>query len=238
MEFINTFSVNAPLDDVWALLMMPEEVTGCVPGAAITEKIDDRHFKGTVKVKLGAVQVSYKGEMEMQPDAASHTIVLSGKGSELRGSGGASGSMTVTLTPEGEQTSVQIESRVDVSGKVATFGRGIMQDVANRLTKQFAACLASQLETPAGAGAPTSETELAGSQGSGFSPPNQMTQSDSNAAPAGGPQPLSTTSPPARSAGPPSPSSNEVRVADILMDIARARTASALRSLARWIEPD
>jgi carbon monoxide dehydrogenase subunit G len=239
MEFTNTFSVNAPLDDVWALLMVPEEVTGCVPGAAITEKIDDRHFKGTVKVKLGAVQVSYKGEMEMQPDAASHTIVLSGKGSELRGSGGASGSMTVTLTPEGEGTSVQIESRVDVSGKVATFGRGIMQDVANRLTKQFAACLASKLETPAGAGAPTSETEFAGTQASASSPsPSQETQSTSTAAPAAEPQTLSTTSPPARSAGSPAPPSNEVRIADILMDIARARTASALRSLARWIEPD
>lgn len=227
MDFTNTFTVNAPLDQVWALLMQPEEVTGCVPGAAITEKIDDRHFKGTVKVKLGAVQVTYRGEMEMQPDEMAHTIVLSGKGTEARGSGGASGSMTVSLTAQGNATEVKVDSQVDVTGKVATFGRGIMQDVANRLTRQFATCLASKLETGPAEGVPGSaagrpeETEAA-------APPSD--QPDSSRAPA-----HATLQTETRPVGP--VPEQELRIADILADIARARTAAFLRWLASRIEP-
>src|SRR5437868_5494415 len=70
MEFTNTFEVNAPLEQVWAVLLQPEEITPCVPGATLTEKVDDTHYRGTVKVKLGAVQMSYRGELEMEPDEA------------------------------------------------------------------------------------------------------------------------------------------------------------------------
>jgi uncharacterized protein len=230
MEFTNTFTVNAPVDRVWALLMQPEEITSCVPGAAITEKVDDQHFKGTVKVKLGAVQVSYRGELEMQADAASHSIVLSGKGTETRGSGGASGNMTVSLVPGDARTEITVDSQIDVTGKVATFGRGIMQDVANRLTRQFATCLASKLEDepatePASAASSEPASSATASTGTATSP------SDPSAA--GFPQ--SVSSRPAV-ASQPEPA-NELRVMDILADIARARTAAALRAMASWIEP-
>jgi carbon monoxide dehydrogenase subunit G len=230
MDFTNTFTVNAPLEQVWALLMQPEEVTGCVPGAAITEKVDDRHFKGTVKVKLGAVQVTYRGEMEMQPDETAHTIVLTGKGTEARGSGGASGSMTVALTAEGNATQVRIDSQVDVTGKVATFGRGIMQDVANRLTKQFAGCLASKLETSPAEGAPGSaagrpEEQAAPPEPSALSSPQPVT-------PQTAPPVLQTETRPTSAS-----QEQELRIADILADIARARAAAFLRWLATRIEP-
>lgn len=235
MEFTNTFTVNAPIDRVWSLLMQPEEVTSCVPGAAITEKIDDQHFKGTVKVKLGAVQVSYRGEMEMEPDESAHTIVLSGKGTETRGSGGASGSMTVSLAKDGSTTEVAVDSRVDVTGKVATFGRGIMQDVANRLTKQFAACLASKLESPAGAvpgsaaGKPAEAVPTSEDTG-------RAVPSDASATAV--PTPPRSTGSQAPTATVPGPQpDNELRIMDILADIARARAAAALRAIASWIEP-
>ena len=233
MDFTNTFTVNAPLDQVWALLMQPEEVTGCVPGAAITEKIDDRHFKGTVKVKLGAVQVTYRGEMEMQPDEPAHTIVLTGKGTEARGSGGASGGMTVALSAAGNATEVKIDSQVDVTGKVATFGRGIMQDVANRLTKQFAGCLAAKLEgstaEPAPGSAAGRPAEPQAEPAPAALPPSSQAAAQT---PQSSPATLQTETRPV------TPSqTQELRIADILADIARARTAALLRALASWIEP-
>lgn len=224
MEFTNTFTVNAPIDRVWDLLMQPEEITSCVPGAAITEKLDDQHFKGTVKVKLGAVQVSYRGELEMQPDESSHSIVLSGKGTETRGSGGASGNMTVSLAPAERGTEITVDSQIDVTGKVATFGRGIMQDVANRLTRQFATCLASKLED-----------EQAPETASSASAPGGATASPTDAA-AGSSRPV-TASPPLAPVAARSEPANELRIMDILADIARARTAAALRAMASWIEP-
>jgi carbon monoxide dehydrogenase subunit G len=231
MEFTNTFTVNAPVERVWSLLMQPEEVTSCVPGAAITEKVDDQHFKGTVKVKLGAVQVSYRGEMEMQPDASAHTIVLSGKGTETRGSGGASGSMTVSLAEDGVATAVTVDSRVDVTGKVATFGRGIMQDVANRLTKQFATCLASKLEAPAGAAPGSAADDVLSLDAVG-----SATSEESGAAgDTDSPHPVAAR-PPASVTADPQPD-NELRIMDIIADITRARAAAALRALAAWIEP-
>jgi carbon monoxide dehydrogenase subunit G len=233
MEFSNTFTVGAPLVQVWELLMQPEEVTACVPGTAITEKIDDRHFKGTIKVKLGAVQVSYRGELEMQPDEATHTIVLSGKGSEARGSGGAAGTMTVSLSPDEKGTQVTVNSQVDVTGRVATFGRGIMQDVANRLTKQFASCLADKLsESPASDESAQAAEAGAGEVNDAAAP--AATGGMTSEARVGAPGPSRA---PVQTSQPTSGTSNELRVVDILADIARARTAALLRSLAAWIEP-
>lgn len=235
MEFTNTFKVNAPVDQVWALLMQPEEVTGCVPGAAITEKIDDQHFKGTVKIKLGAVQVSYRGEMEMKPDEAARTITLSGKGTEARGSGGASGRMTVALSADGRATNIQIDSQVDVTGKVATFGRGIMQDVASRLTRQFGTCLASKLEETA-ASPPLSTEPDAGLRDSEPS----TTGSSSWETPGGSPSAEQDVSPGTVSAAnlAPAKGTQELRIVDILSDIARARTAQFLRAVASWVDPE
>jgi carbon monoxide dehydrogenase subunit G len=235
MDFTNTFNVNAPVDQVWGLLLQPEEVTGCVPGAAITEKIDDQRFKGTIKVKLGAVQVTYRGEMEMQPDHSTHTIALAGKGTETRGSGGATGRMTVSLAPEEQGTAVTVESHIDVTGKVATFGRGIMQDVANRLTRQFATCLAAKLEDQPAVAAPGSAAGLPADDvatGSG-----QREGSSSQAQPAQSNSSQTASAPIQTAASSSADAANELRIVDILADITRARTAAALRTLASWIEP-
>ena len=70
MEFTNTFTVAAPMERVWGVLTNAQEVAPCVPGAQITEMVDANHFKGTVKVKLGAVQMTYRGQMELTPDVA------------------------------------------------------------------------------------------------------------------------------------------------------------------------
>lgn len=226
MEFSNSFTVAAPLDQVWVVLTDPQEVTPCVPGAQITEMIDETHFNGTVKVKLGAVQMSYRGSMQMQPDEAAHTIVLSGKGTATGGGGGASGTVTVKLAELDGGTAVDINSQVDVTGRVAQFGRGIMQDVSNRLIKDFSSCLQQRLTEGDRAGAPASPENV------NQTPPEVATQASSGAATA-------TASPPrsASASTQPARSTSELSLTALLLDITRARIAAALRALAALIDP-
>lgn len=145
MDFTNAFTVNVPLEHVWEFMLDAERVTPCVAGAAITEVIDPTHYKGTVKMKLGAVQMTYRGDLEMEPDEAARTITLRAKGTDVRGGGGATGTVTTRLTTDGTLTTIQMDSHVDVTGRVAQFGRGIMQDVANRMVKDFARCIEAHL---------------------------------------------------------------------------------------------
>ncbi len=219
MEFTNSFTVKAPIDRVWVVMISAEEVAPCVPGAQITEAIDATHYKGTVKVKLGAVQMTYRGELEMQPEEASHTIVLTAKGTETRGSGGASGVITNRLSePEPGVTHVEIHSRVDVTGRVAQFGRGIMQDVANRLIREFARCLESKL-----------------------SPQVETSETDTPREASSGPSSEATAVTPPTSASIPRPQVEakqaEIRPLSLLADVARARLATLLRAAAKKIEP-
>lgn len=234
MEFKNEFTVRAPLDRVWDVLTDVNQVAPCVPGAQITETLGENRFKGVVKVKLGAVSVSYRGEMEMLADESARTIVLQGKGSEARGSGGATGTMTVQLSQSGEDVEVSITSQVDVTGRIATFGRGIMQDVANRLIKEFATCVQAKIE--AGGESPSSSGETPASDAA--SNPGGPATNESGE---GSFERPATATPPAPApAQPPAQSSSqvgEVNLSHLLGDLVRARIAEGLRSLASRIEP-
>src|SRR5947209_3890738 len=146
MEFTNSFTVASRIDAVLRYLQNVEEVAPCVPGAQITERLDDHRFRGTVKVKLGAVQMTFRGELEMTSDEDTKTLVLSGKGQEMRGGSGASGTVTAQLFDVGDgSTRVELLSKVDVSGRLAQFGRSIIPDVAARLIREFATCLEARL---------------------------------------------------------------------------------------------
>jgi carbon monoxide dehydrogenase subunit G len=230
MEFTNSFAVDVPLDRVWTLFLDARQVAPCVPGAELTESLDNTHHKGTVKVKLGAVQMTYRGELEMEPDESTRTIVLRARGSESRGGGGASGTFTTTLMPtESGGTAVEIHTRVDVTGRVAQFGRGIMQDVANRMIKDFATCLERKVsERGQAAGAPTAPdaaSEASAPAGPATTAPTGIARTSS---PAPAPPP-----PPAQ----PQPASNELRIGKLLLDVTRSRVADGLRLLAKLIEP-
>lgn len=226
MDFTNEFDVPAPLPLVWDFMLDAQEVAPCVPGAQITEVIDETHYRGTVKVKLGAVQVTYRGELELRADKAQRTIILQGRGSEARGSGGASGTFTTTMSEgEGGLTHVHIASHVDVTGRVAQFGRGIMQDVANRLIKEFASCLEAKIGTR--------------SQAAGRTGESSATPSGREAAP-GPVAPRASTQRPDQTPAPtptPSLAPSELRIADLLLDVARSRLAAGLRVLADLVEP-
>lgn len=172
MEFENNFSVKAPVERVWSYLLDVQAVAPCVPGAALTEVVSDTEYKGTVKIKLGAVQVNYRGTLVLKEvDDAAHRVVISASGSETRGTGSASGTVTSTITQEdANTTSVHMVSEIVVTGRVAQFGRNIMQDVANRLIREFAKCLEANLTEQGmqtAAGAQQTATGTDGSGGAG-----------------------------------------------------------------------
>ena len=150
MELRHTFSVPASPESTWALLTDLHQVGSCFPGAKVTETDGDT-FAGTVKVKLGPIQMQYAGTGAfLERDDTAHRAVIEGKGKDKRGNGTASATATLALTPEGEGTSVEVLTDLVVTGKPAQFGRGVMQTVSDKLLGQFVACLESKLAEGAG----------------------------------------------------------------------------------------
>jgi uncharacterized protein len=242
MEFTNTFDVQAPLQVVWDFMLDAYEVAPCVPGAQITDTVDEQHFKGMMKIKLGAVQMNYRGDLEMDPDEGSRVITLRAKGSEMRGSGGASGTVTTRVSEGADgMTHVEIHSKIDVTGRVAQFGRGIMQDVSNRLIKEFAKCLESKLQdrlSPvASAAQRQAETDAAATEAEIVTETKPSSRPPAPAVSAGDAEARRDTSamvaPPPRTSSPPA----ELRLQNLILDITRARLAAGLRKLASVIEP-
>ena len=143
----NTFDVSAPIGQVWSYLLDVEKVVPCMPGAELTETIDERNWKGKVTIKLGPVSLAFAGKVTMEElDEAAHRAVLKASGMEQRGKGAASATITSTLEQSPEGTRVQIVQDLRVSGQAAQFSRGMMQDVSNRLTREFADCLQANMQ--------------------------------------------------------------------------------------------
>jgi carbon monoxide dehydrogenase subunit G len=144
MELTHDFTVPASIDDAWATFMDLERVGSCFPGAVVTS-VDESGFAGTVKVKLGPIALQYAGTGEfLERDDAAHRAVIEAKGKDKRGNGTAGATVTVQLAPSGEGTRIDVTTDLSVTGKPAQFGRGVMQDVSDKLLQQFVACIESQ----------------------------------------------------------------------------------------------
>lgn len=155
MEFENTFVVDAPVEDVWDLLLDVERVAPCMPGAQVLEQTGDDAYKVAVKVKLGPMTMNYKGDVEiLSKDTATHQATMRAKAKEARGQGTASASMRMALQEQGAATQASIVTEMQMSGKAAAMGQGVIKDVAATLTDTFAQNLAALVE---GAGQPTVE---------------------------------------------------------------------------------
>ncbi|WP_213454350.1 SRPBCC family protein [Rhizomonospora bruguierae] len=149
MELTNTFTVPKPVETVWAALLDVERVAPCMPGASV-DKVDGNDIHGSVRVKLGPITMRYKGMMTFsEKDERAHRAVLTAKAQETRGGGSVSATVTAQLTGSGESTEVSVVTDLDVTGKPAQFGRGVMADVSKQLVGQFARNLARQLESEA-----------------------------------------------------------------------------------------
>jgi carbon monoxide dehydrogenase subunit G len=144
MDLQNSFVVPADIDTAWRTLLDVEAIAPCMPGATL-ETVDGDAFTGSVKVKLGPVNMTYGGKARfVEKDEAHHRAVIEGTGKETRGSGTASAHVTCQLIAESpDRTRVEVATDLTVTGKPAQFGRGVMQDVAGRIIDQFSANLAS-----------------------------------------------------------------------------------------------
>ena len=143
-----TFQVQEPLERVWKFLSDPIKVAKCVPGAQITETVDDRTFKGLIKVQVGPSITDYKGQLHIERlDEQSHEIEMVGKGQDVRGKGSASMKMTgkVRSLPERGSEVVTV-SEVSVVGLLAQLGARMINEVSNKMFEQFTVNLQRQLE--------------------------------------------------------------------------------------------
>ena len=134
-----TFQVQEPIEKVWALLSDPRKVVTCVPGAQITEQVDEKTYKGAISVKVGPSVTDYKGEVQVvRSDAQAHEIEILGKGQDVRGKGSASMKMTGKLTtlPSGG-TEVTSASELNVVGILAQMGSRVINEVSNIMFERF-----------------------------------------------------------------------------------------------------
>ncbi len=145
MELIHSFTVPAAPDRTWSLLTDLHQVGSCFPGATVTEASDD-DFSGTVKVKLGPIAMVYSGSGQfVSRDDAEHRAVIEARGKDKRGNGTAGASVKLALSPDGSGTRVDVSTDLAITGKPAQFGRGVMQDVSDKLLGQFVQCIEGHL---------------------------------------------------------------------------------------------
>ena len=145
MELNNEFRVAVPAAKTWEVLTDVERVAPCLPGATLLS-VDGDEFTGAVKVKVGPITVSYKGDAAfLEKDASAQRVVLKANGKETRGNGNAAAVVTAQLKDEGDATSVVITTDLTISGKAAQFGRGVLADVAGSLIAQFAKSLEADM---------------------------------------------------------------------------------------------
>lgn len=168
MRLENEFTVPAPPEQAWALLNDIPRVVPCMPGAELTEIVGENEFKAKVHVKLGPIALTFGADITRDAvDADAGVVSMTTKARELKGRGGATATIQSTLTPDGTGTKVSIATDLALSGTVAQYGSGIVADVSNQMVKQFAACIAAQLEAaPAPAAAEAAPATPAGDAGS------------------------------------------------------------------------
>jgi carbon monoxide dehydrogenase subunit G len=152
MQIENEFEVAAPPERVFEFLLDVNRVVTCMPGAELSEVVDPDTFKGRVKIKVGPITVAYNGTARIaERDEAVRRAVLQADGRETTGPGSARASAVMTVEPSGSGSRVKLATDFSVAGRVANFGRGVMEDVSRRLVTQMAQCIKSNLESEAGA---------------------------------------------------------------------------------------
>lgn len=175
MQFENEFTVAGGIDEVWPVLLDLNRVVPCLPGASL-DSVDGDAFKGRMRIRLGPMQLSYGGEGTMTPDAAAKKITVDARGSEQRGSGSANATIVASLGElSATRTQVVVVTDLDITGKPAQFGRGIMAEVANKMIATFASNLQAQLAAASEASTSTSGATTAGEPATVGAPAAQPT---------------------------------------------------------------
>ncbi|NUU33356.1 SRPBCC family protein, partial [Arthrobacter sp. C9C5] len=156
MQIDSSFSVVAPIGKVWDTLMDFERVAGCLPGAQILNKLSDDAYQVGMTVKLGPVNMQYKGLLNvLERNAAEHRAVLGGKAQETRGQGTAEAKVTLALAEEGTTTRGTVSADLALSGKAAAMGKSVIGSVTEQMMGLFASNLQAMLAEPGAAESPT-----------------------------------------------------------------------------------
>jgi carbon monoxide dehydrogenase subunit G len=209
MEMDHSFTVPVPPERAWDVLLDVERIAPCMPGASVDE-FDGEVVTGRIKVKVGPVSLTYRGTAkftERDPDAK--VIVLEASGKETRGAGTASATVRATLEPGGEGTIASMHTTMNVTGRPAQFGRGVMVEVGGKLVEQFAQNLRQLItddSADGGGAAATGTTEAGAATDGGASADQAMAQDGpghtqpSPVVPSAATTPTATAQPPAASA--------------------------------------
>ncbi|MCW2698431.1 MAG: coxG [Modestobacter sp.] len=184
MQLENSFTVPLPIDEAWRVLMDIDRIAPCMPGA-ILDSVEGDDFTGRVKVKLGPINLTYQGKGSfIERDETTHQAKIDARGKDQRGNGTAAAIVTAKLASEGDVTRVDVLTDLNITGRPAQFGRGVMTDVGNKLLGQFADKLSAQLasgdlgidpavvagtgtQEPTGAGTASSSTASAAATAAG-----------------------------------------------------------------------
>jgi uncharacterized protein len=189
MEIADSFRVSTPLDETWRVLLDIEGIAPCLPGAQLQE-VEGNEYRGIVKVKVGPITAQYKGTATLvEADEAGRRIVLDASGRETRGQGNATASIVVTMNDDAGGTRVDVVTDLSITGKVAQFGRGVLDDVSAKLLRQFVENLERDVLANSGASAADLEVD---------SPPAVATPTHTNCATAAPSGPRRIDSPPAK----------------------------------------
>ena len=152
MEIRQRASVSRPVEEVWAFLADARIVAGCIPGASLTEELGGGRYRGTFKAKLGPVSTILESEGHLVRDEASRVGTITGKGVDRRGGSRVSATITYAVRADGQHSTIEVQLDVKLSGRLAQVGRtGILEDVAARLTEEFAANVRERLVSELGA---------------------------------------------------------------------------------------
>jgi len=215
MKLENEFTVPAPIEHAWAVLLDIERVAPCLPGATLEGVEDDAH-RGTMTIKIGPITSRYRGTVRIEEkDEQARRAVLRAQAREARGQGTAAATITSTMEEVEDGTRVRVETEMRVTGPAAQFGRGVMQEVSAKLMSRFADCLASEIAAPPAA-AP--QPEAAEPALAAAPPPGPAGDSAEAAARAAAPTP----------AEPPAP----VRRAPEVLDLGEASREAVLKRAA------
>ena len=192
MDFDSSFDVPLPPDQAWKTLMDIERIAPCMPGAELTEMVDDKTFKGKVSVRLGPVALTFQGTASFEDiDNDAHTASVKAQGADAKGRGGANANVAFHLEPSDTGSTVKIHTDLQLSGSVAQYGRGagMIQDLASQIIGQFAKNLSAQIEADQPAAAPDTV------EAADPSPAAPETAPDPLSAPASAPPPPATPRP-------------------------------------------
>ncbi len=203
MKLEQSFEVAAPIDHVWNALIDVEHVAPCLPGAAVTGRNEDGTYAGTFTVKIGPTTASYAGKLEMESiDAATHTATMRAQGNDKRGQGGASATIVSTLAPSNGGTRVSVDTDYHITGRLARFGRGgMIEDISERLLREFAQRLQASLEGRGDGGAAAD----AAPEAAAAAAPEPVADAAPEAAAAAAPEPVADAAPEAAAAAAPPP---------------------------------